>query len=94
MSDTHMKYNRDHLDEGTRIAQGIDMQGSYRCLPDNGMQFDRSLMRANGYQLHQDSVHIDGSKTRWWFHNIATWKARIERIEGIGYKATDKLKVT
>ena len=94
MGDTHTKYNRDYLDEAKQIHGGIDMTGSYKCLPDNNMRFDVAHMRSNGYQLYQDFVHDDGSKTRWWFYNIDTWKARIMRIEGIGYTATDRLKVT
>jgi hypothetical protein len=47
----------------------------------------------SGYTLYQDFEHGDGYRTRWWFKDVKTWEARIERIEGMGYKATDKLQI-
>jgi hypothetical protein len=57
------------------------------------MRFKATDMRMNGYTLFQDFEHGDGYKTRWWFKDVKTWEARIERIEVMGYKATDKLQI-
>jgi len=36
----------------------------------------------------------DNYEMRWWFRNTETWKARIDRIEQMGYVASDKLQIT
>jgi len=68
-------------------------EGAYKVLPDNGMRFNATDMRMSGYTLFQDFEHGDGYKTRWWFKDVKTWEARFERIEEMGYKATDKLQI-
>lgn len=94
MAHTNTKYNRDHLDEFYWLKEGIDMTGSYRCLPDHGMQYDINRMRENGYTLYQDMKRENGEKCRWWFQDLNSWKARIEAIEGIGFTPYEKLKIT
>ena len=71
-------------------------QGHYWLLPDHGRKFDRNRMRKLGWTLYQDFVmeQDDNYKMRWWFRNKETWKARIERIEQMGYVASDKLQIT
>ena len=76
-----------------RTGGAYFQEGTYKLLPDNGMQFDATDMRMSGYTLFQDFEHGDGYKTRWWFKDVKTWEARIERIEVMGYKATDKLQI-
>lgn len=94
MAHTNTKYNRDHLDDMYWMKEGLDMTGSYRCLPDHGMQYDINRMRENGYTLYQDMKRENGEKCRWWFQDLNSWKARIEAIEGIGFTPYDKLKIT
>ena len=68
-------------------------QGTHFVLPDNGMQFEISTMRKNGFTLYQDFQHADGHKTRWWFRNTKTWSERVPGIEKMRYVAIDKLMV-
>ena len=41
--------------------------------------------------LYQDFVNDDDKPVRWWFRDLNSWKASIERIEQMGHVATDKL---
>lgn len=70
-------------------------QGSYRLLPDHGRNFKRENMRDLGYTLYQDfQLKYDPTdQMRWWFKDVKSWEARIERIEQMGYQATDKLQI-
>jgi len=78
------RWNRGQKDMG---------QGTHFVLPDNGMQFEISTMRKNGFKLYQDFQHADGHKTRWWFRNTKTWSERVPGIEKMRYVAIDKLMV-
>lgn len=71
-------------------------QGSYMLLPDHGRNFKRDKMRELGFTLFQDFCmeQDDNYEMRWWFKNVESWKARIERIEQMGYKASGKLQIT
>ena len=71
-------------------------QGHCFLLPDHGREFKRDDMRKLGFTLYQDFVmkEDDNYAMRWWFRNKETWKARIERIEQMGYVALDKLQIT
>jgi len=71
-------------------------QGSFILLPDHGRNFKRDKMRELGFTLFQDfCMELDDNyEMRWWFKNVESWKARIERIEQMGYVATSKLQIT
>ncbi len=71
-------------------------QGHYWLLADHGREFDRDHMRKIGFTRFQDFCKNDDDtyEMRWWFRNEETWKARIERIEQMGYVASDKLQIT
>ena len=71
-------------------------QGSFILLPDHGRNFKRHKMRELGFTLFQDFCmeHDDDYEMRWWFKNVESWKARIERIGQMGYVATGKLQIT
>lgn len=53
-------------------------------------------MRKLGFTLYQDFVmkQDDNYEMRWWFRNTKTYEARIERIEQMGYVASNKLQIT
>jgi len=71
-------------------------QGSFILLPDHGRNFKRDKMRELGFTLFQDFCmeQDDNYEMRWWFKNVESWKARIERIEQMGYVASSKLQIT
>ena len=71
-------------------------QGSFILLPDHGRNFNRDKMRELGFTLFQDFCmeQDDNYEMRWWFKNVESWKARIERIEQMGYVASSKLQIT
>lgn len=68
-------------------------QGSYKCLP-TGIDTPPKRMLEIGYTLYQDFEHPTNNPTRWFFKDTATWTARIERIELMGYNATSQLKIS
>jgi hypothetical protein len=82
-------------DRAWKRGQSDMGQGSYMVLPDHGRKFDRARMRDIGFTLYQDfTIEDDNQEMRWWFKNVNAWKARIERIEAMGYTASDKLQIT
>ncbi len=68
-------------------------QGSYKLLP-TAINTPPERMKEIGYTLFQDFEHETNLPTRWFFKDVKTWSARIERIEQMGYKATSELQVT
>jgi hypothetical protein len=89
--------NRFHPYDDRSGKRGVhDMgQGTRMLLPDNGKSFDRNTMLDIGFTLFQDFKHDDRPyQTRWWFRDVKTWKANIERIEQMGFEAIDKLTNT
>lgn len=89
--------NRHHPYDDRTGKRGVhDMgQESFKVLPDHKRQFKRDRMRELGFKLYQDFCMVDDEDypMRWWFKDAASWNARIERIEQMGYKATDKLQI-
>jgi hypothetical protein len=81
-----------------RWKRGARDMGQGHCflLPDHGREFKRDDMRKLGFTLYQDFVmkQDDNYEMRWWFRNTETWKSRIDRIEQMGYVASDKLQIT
>ena len=81
-----------------RWKRGARDMGQGHCflLPDHGRELKRDDMRKLGFTLFQDFVmkEDDNYEMRWWFRNTETWKSRIDRIEQMGYVASDKLQIT
>ena len=90
--------NRYHPYDPRGWKPGVRDMGQGHCflLPDHGREFKRDDMRKLGFTLYQDFVmqEDDNYEMRWWFRNTETWKARINRIEQMGYVASDKLQIT